>query len=356
MSLPGDWLYEKLARALDAATVESLVAPTIADLQHEVSLAGRSAWRAALARVRGYGAILRLLVACGIIWRFPMRRLITVLALGCVGSALLLVIVSVAYGPAEFGAFFLMAVLAPIALRFLAGGSSYRQMFVNCLGIGLMMGAVHFLWALLAGTPSRLPWYGYLLTVVFAAGCITLGSALAASVGWKPTAGDSPAYRRRMLQIVAASATFVVLYSVVYLSWRPGGIFHVLETLSFAAFLGFFFAAVSVAVYVPVFLGVRRVVRTPSARPLLAVLGAAMFPLPLLSFPVLQGRAVPAVLFLLGHSQVVLLMSLPYVLSGALLGWFLAGPSRPVEGPAAQDRVLALDRSGGRPHTLGPES
>jgi hypothetical protein len=336
MSLPGDWLYETSRRFLDAATVESLVAPTIADLQYEVSHAGHCAWRVVLAHLRGHCAFMRLLFVHGIIWRFPMRRLITVLVLAGVGSALLMEIVSVASGPEVMSAYFLMAVLTPIALRFLTAGNSFPEMFVNCMGVGMMMGTVHLGSVFLSGAPFPRPWYAFILSVSVMTGCIALGSALAASVASKPTTGSRPAYRRSMLQIVAASATFVACYSVIALWFAYArGSYRVFDTLSWATFLGFFFAAVSVAVYLPVLLGVGRVIRNQRARLLLAVFGAALFPVPLLSFPLLQGRFGSTWLFLLGHPQTLLLTSLPYVLAGALLGWLLAEHSRPVEGATA---------------------
>lgn len=339
MNLPGTWLLARSVRFLDQDVVESAVVPTLADLQYEALGAGDSAWRRWLALARGYGAIVRLLFWHGLIWRSPMRCLLTVLVLGGVGSALLMEAMSVvSSGPAGISAFFLMAVLTPIVLRFLNAGTSYRQMFVNCMGVGTIMATVYFGWVVLMDIPSHLPWYGYFLSYLFVTGCVALGSALAASAAWKPSPGDEPVYRRRMLQIVTGSATFAACYSVIALWFAYArGPHRVFDTLSWAAFLGFFFAAVSAAVYLPVLLGARRVVRDPRARLLLAILGAVLFPILLLGFPLLQGRLGSTWLFLLGNPGTLVLVSMPYVLAGATLGWLVA------ERPRLIDRVVAPD-------------
>ena len=336
MSLPGDWLLDMSRRCLDPATVESLIAPTIADLQYEVSHAGHATWRVALAHLRGHWAFTRLLFLHGIIWRFPMRRLITVLTLAGVGAALLMEISSMATGPEVVSAYGVMAVLTPVALRFLTAGNSYRQMFVNCMGVGMIMGAMHLGSIFLTDTTAGKPWYVYILSISLMTGCIALGSALAATVAWKPTDGNGPDYRRRMLQVLIASGVFVSCYVVAAVWFRNGGGSHrIFWTLGWAAYMGFLFAAVSVAVYLPVLLGVGHIVRHQRARPLLALLGAALFPVPLLILPVLQGRFESAWVYLLGHPQVLFQTSLPYVLAGALLGWLLADYSKRVQGATA---------------------
>ncbi len=71
------------------------------------------------------------------------------------------------------------------------------------------------------------------------------------------------------------------------------GPYRVPTTLSVAVFLGFLFAAISIAVYMPVLLGARRVVQAMRARLVLSMLGAALFPLPLLALPLLQGQIGP---------------------------------------------------------------
>ena len=76
MTSPGLAVFALLARYIDAKVLQSVVAPTIADLQFEVETT-RNPWRRQLARVRGYAAIGRLLFWHGLIWRSPMRTLLT---------------------------------------------------------------------------------------------------------------------------------------------------------------------------------------------------------------------------------------------------------------------------------------
>jgi hypothetical protein len=77
-------------------------------------------------------------------------------------------------------------------------------------------------------------------------------------------------------------------------------------------------------VYLPVLVGAQRVVSVRLRRPVLAMLGALLFPVPLLALPLLQGRLDSTLRFLAGDPGTLMFVSLPYVLSGAVLGWLLA--------------------------------
>src|SRR5258706_3344297 len=146
MTSPGFAVFVVLARCVDAKVLESVVAPTIADLQFEVETT-RNPWRRQLARVRGYVAIGRLLVWHGLIWRAPMRTLLTVAVLGLAGAALLVEMFSVTTsGPAQISPFFLMAVLAPIVMRLDIEGNTRGTMFANALGGGTGISVVFLGW------------------------------------------------------------------------------------------------------------------------------------------------------------------------------------------------------------------
>lgn len=322
MSLPGTWLLAQALKYLNKDVVESAVVPTLADMQYEVLAAPRARLRW-LALARGYSAFVGLLFLHGFIWSSPMRRPLVVLALGAAGSALMMTVWSMASGgPAFVSGFFLMAVLAPIALRVLNAGASYRQMFVNCMGVGMIMATVLFGWIALEDAPS-VPWYGYVLSYLFLTGCVALGSSVAAAVAWKPAPGKDPAYRRRLLQVASAALVCVTCYAVTGLRFNSArGVLHV---LGWSALLGFFFAAVSAAVYLPLLLGVKRVIHM---RPALALVGAMLFPIPLLTFPLLQGRLASMWTYWAQNPSILLWGSLPYVVAGAMLGWLLAGPPR----------------------------
>ena len=240
-------------RLRDEHLVLSIVVPTLADMQHEVLAAITQPLQRASALVPGYGSILRLLVLDGLIWRFLMRRLITVLLLGALGSALLFAVARVARGPELIAAFLLMAVLTPIVLRLRQRPGSSLEAFITCASIGLIMGTTLWIWTLIdSGNLGRLPWYACVLTSAGLTGCVGFGSALAAAAAWHPAEGSI--VRRRMLQVLGAAATFVVCYLTVYAS----GSRNALNPAGWAAFLGFFFAAVSTATYLPVLLSIRK--------------------------------------------------------------------------------------------------
>jgi hypothetical protein len=131
---------------------------------------------------------------------------------------------------------------------------------------------------------------------------------------------------RRLLQILAGAATFTACYVVMAL-WVVGyarGPYRVPMTLGVATLLGVLFAAISVAVYMPLLLAVRRGVQAMRARVVLSMLGAALFPLPMLAVPFLQGQLAATCGYLLRNPGTLLWVSAPYVVAGALLGWLLA--------------------------------
>jgi len=155
MTSPGLAVFAVLVRWVDVKIFESVVAPTIADLQFEVETT-RNPWRRQLARVRGYAAIGRLLFWHGLIWRSPMRTLLTVAMLGLAGAALLVEMFSVTTsGPAQISPFFLMAVLAPIVMRLVVGVNTRRKMFVTCLAVGTVMSVVFLAWFARFSFPFR---------------------------------------------------------------------------------------------------------------------------------------------------------------------------------------------------------
>jgi hypothetical protein len=332
MNLPGTRVLELLTRFLDEAVVESIVVPTVADLQHETLRAGTSVPRRALALVRGYAAILRLLFWHGLLWRSPMRRLISVLVLGGVGAAfavLLAYLTGDSDGRAGLGATFLVAMLASVVFRVLKVGGSIRQVFVNCFSVGIIVGAALFSWLVALESLSPRPWYSYAFDCLVLTGWVALGSAMAAAVAWKPAPGADSVSRRRILHVAVASASFVAGFVIRNLSLGVGRTFiwAIPSMLSVGAYVAFFFALFAFAVYLPVMAGARRALPRLSGKIPLAVIGAALFPLPLFGIPLLQPH--PAFPWSYLQSPVLMLWtSVPYVLAGAVLGWLLAGRPR----------------------------
>lgn len=339
MSLPGTRLLAVLARHLDEKTVESILVPAVADLQHETLRAGTNVLRRWVALVRGYAAIVRLLFWHGLLWRSPMRRLISVLVLGGAGAAFAVLIAFLtgdSDGRAGLGATFAVAMLAAVAFRFLKVGGSFRQVFVNCFSVGIIVGAALLAWLFAVESLSPRPWYSYVFDGLLLTGWIALGSAMAAAVAWKPAPGAEPVSRRWLLDVSVASASFVAGFVARTLLLRSGtgrnDIWVIPSVVSVGAYVAFFFAAFALAVYLPVLTGARRALPRLAGRVSLAVIGAALFPIPLFGIPLLQPH--PAFPWsYLQRPALMLWTSLPYVFAGAVLGWLVA--QRPRESARA---------------------
>jgi hypothetical protein len=103
--------------------------------------------------------------------------------------------------------------------------------------------------------------------------------------------------------VVASAGAFGICYSLIgFLRHHPSGGFGALNTVSWGLFLGLFFVLVS-------------------------VLGALLFPIPMLAFPLLQGRLEVVARLLRQDHLALASTALPHVLAGATLGW-LIGRSR----------------------------
>jgi hypothetical protein len=331
MTSPGSALFAVLVRCLDADALESVVAPTVADLQFEVQTT-RNPWRRQFARARGYVAIVRLLFWHGLIWRSPMRTLLAVVVLGVAGAALLVEMFSVTTtGPAQISPFFLMTVVAPIVMRLVIGVNTRRGMFVNCMAVGTVMSVVFLGWFAIVKNPSHGPWYAYVPGLIFLLGCVALASAIIAIVTTRSEAADKRNVRGKMLAVIASAVTFAIGFSFIGLSrHHSSGGFDVLSTVSWGLFLAFFFVLVAVLIYLPI-LGSSRRVLHPRSRAPLAVLGAFLFPIPMLALPLLQGRLEPMVRLFLRDPIVLAAAAIPYLVAGAMLGWLIAAPRDDVQ-------------------------
>jgi hypothetical protein len=147
-----------------------------------------------------------------------------------------------------------------------------------------------------------------------------------AIVAATPAAADTRGHRGKLLDVVASAATFGVCFSLLsFLRLHPVGGTGVLKTVSWAVFLGFFFVLVSTGIYLPILTSTRRVVQRRS-RVTLAILGASLFPIPMLAVPLLQGRLEVAAQMWSRDPVALLSVSLPYVPAGAMLGWLTATP------------------------------
>jgi hypothetical protein len=320
MTLPGNWLYRVAARNLDPATIQALIEPTVADLQYEVAEAGTHPLRRSLALYRGNIAVMYLVGYC-LARRLSMRRFLAVFLLGSAGGALAITIASsTRIGPAAMIAFLVIPVTSVAVLRFMRLGPNYKQAFLNCMGVGIIMCVSFFGWVIVMTPNTHVPWYAYVLILSFLSACIVLGSTLAAAVVWNPPVETQPIFRLRCIQILTGCTVFAGADILIVLL-RSGGA-NLFPELSWAAFSILFFTAVSSTIYLPALLAARRIIhyRLP-----VAMIGAILFPIPLMGIPFLQGRG-PwyARIMLQLPVRELLAMALPYLLGGVVLGWLLA--------------------------------
>ncbi len=250
-----------------------------------------------------------------------MRSLLVVFVLGTVGAASAIITAkSTTFGPAPIGAILVVAAVSVAILRFMRLGLTYRQAFLNCMGIGLLMMVLLSGWLDFVEVSDRLPWYLYALSWGFMIVCVGFFGAMAAAVVWTPPAGRRSILRTRCIQILSGCTVFSVA-NILVAPLSSGGA-HLGWALTGTAFFFFFLAVVSWIVYLPLLLTVRLVIR---ARLPVAVIGAVLFPIPMLGVSYLQGRG-PAYAKMLSELPVsrFLAIALPFVLGGAALGWLLA--------------------------------
>jgi hypothetical protein len=84
---------------------------------------------------------------------------------------------------------------------------------------------------------------------------------------------------------------------------------------------------VALAVCLPVMAGARRALPRLGSRLPLALIGALLFPIPLIGIPLLQPDPW---IFVHPRLSLLLWMSIPYVIAGAVLGWLVSQrPAQP---------------------------
>jgi hypothetical protein len=298
-------------------------------MQHEVRTAGSSHSRRLRAQALGYAALARLVLAYPLAKGGPMRRLLATLLLGSVGSALLVVAFSRStIGPVQAGPFFLLAVMTPLVLRVFRLGSSYRQMFASCTGVGMMMAATSYVWVVLDphSAALRIPLPGHLWRIGLLVALVLFGSALAARAAWRGSATTRSIFDDVVTALLVGCIAFAVVSFAITLWYSRVRPDWLLAGTSVSALNAFYFAVLSAALIVPILIGVRRFL--PRRLPL-AIVGAALFPLPLLAEYFLWNgnRGVAEIWHLLLGSPVMFAArSMPWVVAGAALGWCLAQP------------------------------
>lgn len=323
---PGDRVYRTLARIVDEPFLRSAIEPTIADLQFELSRPRFAFWRRWLAYVRCAIAICRLLIGCQT-WRVNVGRIAAVLLLGGGGAAALAWAQSTGVsGPLGLTPFFLVAVLAAITLRMLKLGRSYWEMFLNCVGISLLMSlGLSSFYVRMTEVPL---WVAGRAVVMFLV-CFGLGSALVAAVAWKPRGGTS-GFQRRLLALVIGLGVFGVTSLAIRLLAVTSSMGAV-AILSASVFMAFVFALVSSISLLPALALVRLFLRRRWA---LALVAAILSPLPALIIDIGgSGWRWRLMSMIFSGDDVLRAAAIfsPFILASAAVGWAMAEPRRAVE-------------------------
>jgi hypothetical protein len=316
--VPGERLYRAVARIVDEPFLKSAIEPTIADLQHELRESRGGSWRRGLIYLRGVVAIARLLNRCSA-WSLNVGRIAAVVLLGLGGAA------SLAWaqwaegaGPMGLVPFLGVAVIAANILRIFQLGRSYREMFVNCIGISVLMSVG--LWRDY-GRLTEVPlWVAGRAVLTFVL-CLGLASAMVAAVAWKPRSGTSN-FHRGML----ALATGLCVFAVANLGIRVLGLMSLttaLATVSRSAFMAFLFALVASVSLLPALVLARRIL---SSRWALALVAAILSPLLITILDGFgSGWSWRLVSMLFSGDDVARAMAIfaPFILASAAVGWMM---------------------------------
>ena len=322
MTAPSDhWLAQRLVRALAPDLQSTAGTAALADLDFEVSAADHAAARAR-ARLAGHAALLRLFICHGLSWRPLMRRALLVLALGLLGSGWVFVMLMVSNnGRVHLLPYLGMLVIAPLLLSFWDPNRSYRSTMLSCSAIGLLMTATQAAWAR-SGKPP-LSWLAALLLASVAVLVVIGFSALAAAVACRATSARGQTWRSAVIQAAVGAGFFIPAYVLNYLVFfQNGRRFDGWPLIPMAGYLGLTFGIVALLVHVPLMRVVRRLGHARFSRFVLPALGVALFPVPLLLPTALQHQTplLAAWRHFVGDPTLVMTVSLPYVIAGAVVG------------------------------------
>jgi len=278
-----------------------------------------------------------------------MGHLLRVAGLGLVATAAMLLIGAtfpVGHTAAAYVPMLGVVVLTCIGLRVFHPAASIRQTAIGCFGIGMMMLAARIVWfvsnqPVLSQQPLRLVRF-----VAVEWSVAALGSALAAFAVWKPSGAISGGAVARVrgwsLALLCSGVAFAVAYVGVSLRFAPN-----LSELAASAGLSVFvffhrYVWIALAVYLPVMLVGQRFLRH---RAWMVAAGVVLFPVPMVVMAPLSFQTLPlSVLWRMFHQHPgsALLMALPYIVGGALLGWMLGKGNAAAPPPARFDAGAAL--------------
>jgi hypothetical protein len=324
--VPGTRIYAIAKRWVDPLTLNTLIAPTVADLQHEVQKAGADASARRRACARGYLALGRVLIVRVVLWRWAMRRAGAVLALSAIGTAALVTPLwpsAIARnGPVHLLPFFAMALIAPFLLRLSGLGRTYLQLFASCVCVGLIM-AASMVVSILGRLGSPISLQAVVWSLLFVNVFVIPGSAMAAAV-WRPSSGVDPSYRPILTAVAFGYAAFAASDMIAaWPDWGRAGFAGVVIGLSGAAFRALLFAMAASVVQLPVSLVVRRL---RGGRPWLVAIGVLLFPVMMFGISYVAGHPERWEQFRRDSLASQFIRALPYVVASVVLGWRLRGP------------------------------
>jgi hypothetical protein len=341
-SQPGDWLHRVLSRCIAPDTLAEVVAPTLADLQHEVRLAGPDGRRRTLALVRGYAAVARVVVNIAFGVRPARARVMALLALS-VGGATLMTLARWAPGSDSrpfVGAYLLPMFIAPLILARTGLGASYRRAFAWCAAIALATQALDILfYGIRASVTSGTPPVFRLVDLVAFATVLSMLSGVVAVAAWHPAGGRDPLVRRAVLALFFGGVTAAIVMSLRGALDHDAGPLVALARLPFYAGL---FAVLLTATAAPLVVvhGAYRLVRTSRAalgfhqlrRWLLATAAALFSPATIVAASYAEHSTAADCLDHFRRAPLEFLsLHLPIVAGASVLGWYLADrvPTRP---------------------------
>ena len=321
----GDRLHRFLARHVDPQTFADLIEPTIADLQHEVRLAEHDAGRRALALLRGYTAIARVLFRVGP-HTTPALKSAPLLAGLSIAGAALMTWARVGSGDDSrlfVGAFLIPMFMAPLVLSRNGLAVSYWRLFVGCTAVALTSQGLDIgVYGVRAYLVYRTPPKFRLADLIDFIAVLVAFSAVVALAAWKPATGREPAARRLVLGLFFAGMTAALLFGARATWQQDAAPFVAAARLPFyIVVFGMFFAATA-----PPLLIVQRWISRPVP---LAAIGAVLSPISIVaeSYTDHQTPATCLQHFLQGPMSFAALHS-PVIVGAAVLGWCLATRER----------------------------
>jgi len=307
-------------RFLDEDFVRFAVEPALADMQYEVAAASGRGGRA-MAIARGHSACMRLLMRYPFGKNVSCRRVVVVASVGTLGGVMAIGLLKSTPGLAFVAAIAGALGIGAAVQREMTPAQTHRQAFIDCAAIGLIIVAGLAAWTTSTGAGASGAWWTSLLFWVLASPLVAFGSLLATSVVRRPQAGGSIRAARSMRIVAGAALIQVACAGILEFATRPAFLLgRPFESAGVLVFWGFCFAAIAASIHVPLLYATRRAVGDAPARIALPLLGALLFPIPILVRLLLPGSATFVHWVIAQGPLNLLLACIPYLVAGAWLG------------------------------------